>query len=110
MKYIPLLFVLLASCAVSEEQLITEAKECVSNTRNVNAQGIVTKPTDTQTRVCWSEFNKREEISAKRALKREQEAAGKCPNGYVMFCSRGDCSCASDREFRDWMRRNGLGY
>jgi len=102
MKYILFLTVYLAGCAVSTEQLIAEANECVAH-----APGIVGKPTQAQRDSCWVPVNERLEIESKMEAKRAKERAGSCDRGYVMWCSRDSCGCVSNTEMREALKRFG---
>jgi hypothetical protein len=59
MKYIPLLFVLLAGCAVPMDELIKEAKECVDH--STNEMGII-GASDEQRMACWADVNIRLDV------------------------------------------------
>ena len=91
MKYIPLLFAVMAGCAVSEDQLRTEAKECVASAYSVNDKGIVGDPTEKQRKDCWTAYNKKSEqlfkIRERRRKARESEKYYKelCGNGFPVF-------------------------
>ena len=84
MKYIPLLFALLASCAMSEDQLRKEAKECVAAAYTVNDQGVVGDPTDKQTKECWAAYNKRAERLFE--IREEKRKAREISEYYSNLC------------------------
>jgi len=99
-----LLLLLLVSCAAPMEELIEKAKECVTNTHSISVQGIVSDPTDEQTKACWADVNKLAEAQEKREEKRKQSVS--CPMGEVRTCrvySRNDkiCGCVRRSEVRD---------
>jgi len=105
MNILPLLATLsLTGCATSIEELMMEAEECVDNSNNVSVQGIVTKPTDVQTRECWADVNKRIEVETKK----EKRLNGKCPRGQTLICDMryGDKSCSC---MDSWRIRQMLG-
>jgi len=79
MKTFFCLFVIcLAGCAVPEEQLRAEAKECVNRAFSVSEKGVIGDPTDEQTTACWAPYNKRadqlEKIRERKRKEREQAA------------------------------------
>jgi len=82
--YIPLLFVLLttSSCATNSlEELMVEAKECVTNTHSVSVQGVVGDPTSEQKTACWASYNEKIEIVYERS---ERKRAEKEADEYYM--------------------------
>ena len=100
MKYIPLLFVLvtIGGCAISIEELMIEAKECVDH--STNELGVI-GATPEQRTACWVAYNEKTEklfaISERR--RKEQEYSeyyiALCGSGYPVFKSWG----SMDKQF-----------
>ena len=84
MKYIPLLFALLASCAMSEDQLRKKAKECVAAAYTVNDEGIVGDPTEKQRKDCWVAYNIRAERLFK--IREKKRKARESEQRYINLC------------------------
>ncbi len=96
MKYIPLLFVLIAistvGCATSIEELMVEAKECVAH--STNEQGVIGASQE-QRLACWAAYNEQTEIRFERSERKRkkdeyyQYYIAVCGSGYPVFKSWG---------------------
>lgn len=95
-----ILLLLLAACAAPTSELIAEAKECVST--HINERGIIGKPSNEASKLCWAEVNKRAEAHARREEKKEKQP---CPTTLVAWCDLRGCTCVSHYE-----ARRALGY
>ena len=119
MKYIPLLFVLVAigtvGCATSTNDLHREAMGGCEKLI-VEPNGIVRKPTEQeksdQCASAWKAYNKRLESNAKREAELEAAEAGRCPRGTTKWCNAHmrtkKCSCIDDWEIRHMLERLGV--
>ena len=110
MKYIPLLFVLvtIGGCAISIEELMIEAKECVDH--STNELGVI-GATPEQRTTCWVPVNEKLELIAKREAELEAAEASKCPRGTTKWCkTRGrigpqSCTCMRNENSRRKLER-----
>ena len=94
-------------CATPMEELLVEADTCVESYFDP-ATGVVGEATEEARSACWADVNKRIEAQQRRLDKQEKAAKGQCPNGYVLWCVRDECSCVRRSEVQDAFRRAGM--
>jgi len=106
MQYI-LLLAILGGCAVSMDELIVEARECVE--QSTNLQGVI-GATEEQRTACWAAVNEKTEILFKRSERQAEELRMNeyyrqlCYPGIPVFESWG----AGDTRFKGCLGRYGF--